>query len=132
GDGQGRYSPNDVDGCTASGSFSFLSIGDNVSSDCKMASPNTKYYLAYRFKALTAVPGSSGDCRISFYDQGCSNSVGESDEVISPPSDANSWVKIDGSATSPAGTGGVRVTCAGFAGYGYYDQFYLGLTAGTF
>jgi len=133
GDGQGRYSANDADSCANSGSFSFASIGDNASSACKGASPNKTYYLAYKFKSLAATPGASGDCSILFYDSAsCGNELGRSSEVISPASDANSWVAASDSAKSPAGTAGIRVFCAGFAGHGYYDQFYLGLTAGTF
>lgn len=133
GDGAGRYSANDADDCVNSGSISFGSIGDNVTGQCVPAGANATYYLAYRFKAALAVPGSAGDCTISFYaDASCANGLATSDQILSGQSDGTMWVLANGSYKSPAGTGGVRVSCAGFAGYGYYDQFYLGTSLGTF
>jgi len=81
---------------------------------------------------MATLPGSSGDCRIAFFDTNtCTSEIGSSNE-FGAPSDANSWVPASGDGTSPPVTAGIRLICAGFAGYGYYDQFYLGISIGTF
>jgi len=125
GDGTGMWTNNDADGCTGSGSFAFKSIGDTAISECKPATAGRTYHLAYKFKALVALPGSSGDCRIAFYGS-CTTNIDIGPELISAPSDGDSWVFTSGSTVAPSGTSNMRVTCGAISGYGYYDQFYLG------
>ncbi len=134
GDSQGKYSANDVNNCIDSGSFSFGSIGDNAVSDCApFPSGSAKYYFSFRFKSLPVGASGGGDCRLHFYQEAtCATELGFTDEVLTPVSMGTTWVTGSTNGAPPAGTKGVKVTCAGFAGHGYYDQFYAANTPGTY
>lgn len=128
------YTTVDADDCSGSGSVLIQELTATVS-QCVPGTENTTYFLGYRFKTLGEFNGSGAigyvSCQINFVLAGdtCDERVPGAGETVSLQFNTDNWTQASGSATSPPGTGMVRIHCAGGGGNGYFDQIYLSTTS---
>jgi hypothetical protein len=130
-DGGAAYQPLvDAENCSESGAVLVESMSQQVG-QCHPASPGKFYSFGFRFKGTGPGDLPQAFCLMIFYsDTTCSSFTTSID--VQPVSDKTTWVPGSGGANSPDGTGSVMVICSGQGGFGYYDQFYLSDTNGTF
>ena len=129
--GTARYASEDVDACTGSGSVELVMLGDTFS-QCLPASPNTTYYLAYRFRASGGSSSSgAANCYVSFLpaDNTCSVNDGTAGFQSLQEFNNDNWISGSASGSSDSNTTHALVVCTALAALGYYDQLYLSATS---